>query len=467
LVLLASDLVSLSIAGIAATYIRFDDLGVGVALENTDAEVGFLELSLLVVPIWLVFLWAEGLYDLDRLSWGSAEFTRVARALSLGIVGVIVLTYVLKLPGLSRGWLLLYWVLALVLVSLGRAVVRWLTARRHRQGKDLKPTLVVGSNAEAADIIRILKGARSQGLVPVAGLASSQAERLALDFCAPDVPCIGFAREVREVVKANDIDTVIIVSSAFDHDILARMIAELRDVSVDVHISSGLFEVMTRRVLVREIGGVPLITVKGISLSRANLLTKRTFDIIVSAAIVIVGSPFWLFVILSIKLTSPGPIFFGQERVGKNGEHFSMLKFRSMVVDAEAQLAKLQAENEASGPLFKMKDDPRVTSIGRWMRKYSIDEFPQVLNVLKGEMSLVGPRPPLPRETVEYTEYHWRRLEVVPGMTGLWQVSGRSSLTFEEMIRLDVFYIENWSLGLDLSLIARTVPAVVLAKGAY
>ena len=144
-----------------------------------------------------------------------------------------------------------------------------------------------------------------------------------------------------------------------------------------------------------------------------------------------------------------------------------MLKFRSMVVDAEKQLTELEADNEASGPLFKMKDDPRITSIGRWMRKYSVDEFPQVLNVIKGEMSLVGPRPPLPQETSLYTQYHWRRLEVVPGMTGLWQVSGRSSLTFQEMVRLDVFYIENWSVGLDMSLILRTVPAVVFAKGAY
>ncbi len=380
---------------------------------------------------------------------------------------MIVLTYVLKLPGLSRAWLLLYWLLAVVFVLLGRLVIRVLVSRRHRQGRSLKSTLIVGSNPEASDIIRILLGSRAQGLMVVGCLASSQAERLSLDFCAPEVPCLGFAREVRGVVTERGIETVVIASSAFDHDILARMIAELRDVDVDVHISSGLFEVMTRRVFVREIGGIPLITVKGLSLSRTNLFTKRAFDLLVSAAVIVVGSPFWLAVIVLIKTTSPGPVFFGQERIGKEGRPFQMLKFRSMVVDAEEKLKNLQAANQASGPLFKMKDDPRITSIGRWMRKYSIDEFPQLINVIKGEMSLVGPRPPLPRETSEYTEHHWRRLEVVPGMTGLWQVSGRSSLTFEEMVRLDIFYIENWSLGLDLSIIIRTVPAVVLAKGAY
>lgn len=144
-----------------------------------------------------------------------------------------------------------------------------------------------------------------------------------------------------------------------------------------------------------------------------------------------------------------------------------MLKFRTMRADAEDRLGELHADNEASGPLFKMKDDPRVTAVGWWLRKFSIDEIPQVINVLRGEMSVVGPRPPLPREVAAYTDHHWRRLEVVPGMTGLWQVSGRSSLTFEEMVRLDLFYIENWSVGLDIALILRTVPAVLFAHGAY
>jgi exopolysaccharide biosynthesis polyprenyl glycosylphosphotransferase len=461
------DTLALAGAGVAATVVRFGDLRAPIALGNTDAQLLFVELSLMVVPIWLLFLWAEGLYDLERLSWGAAEFSRVARALSLAILGVIVLTYVLRLPGLSRGWLLLYWVFAVLFVMVGRMGVRAYVSRQHRHGKLLKRTLIVGSNTEAADIIMAISGTRAQGLVPVGCLASSHAERLSLDFCYPDVPCLGFAREIRDVVLDRGIDTVIIVSSAFDHDVLARMIAELRDLAVDVHISSGLFEVMTRRVLVREISGVPVITVKGLSLSRANLLTKRVFDLIVSLAIVVIGSPFWLAIVVLIKATSPGPVFFGQARVGKEGKPFEMLKFRSMVADAEEQLRRLEEENEASGPLFKMKDDPRVTPIGRWMRKYSVDEFPQLINVLKGEMSLVGPRPPLPKETLEYGEYHWRRLEVVPGMTGLWQVSGRSSLTFEEMVRLDVFYIENWSVGLDMSLILRTIPAVLFAKGAY
>jgi len=187
----------------------------------------------------------------------------------------------------------------------------------------------------------------------------------------------------------------------------------------------------------------------------------------VASIFVLVGLPIWLLIMLLIKTSSRGPVFYQQERVGRGGKPFGMYKFRSMVADAEIRIKELKGANEASGPLFKMKDDPRITPIGKWMRKFSVDEFPQLINVLKGEMSLVGPRPPLPREVETYSQHDWRRMEVVPGMTGLWQVSGRSSLTFDEMVRLDLFYIENWSVGLDLSLIARTVPAVLFARGAY
>ncbi len=466
-VLLAADTVSIAAAAVCATYVRFGALNAPVGFENPDVHVAFWQLGLLFVPIWILFLWGEGLYDPQRLSWGSGEFSRVAKALSLGVVAFILLTYGLKLAGLSRAWTVLAWALALFFVSAGRALVRVVSARRHARGIDLRPTLVVGSNTEAAAIIRILRSSRAEGLEPVGCLASSQAERLALDFCAHEIPCLGSARELTEIVEAYAIDTVIIASSAFDHDVLARMIAELRETDLDVNISSGLFEVLTTRVLVREVGGVPLITVRGLSLSRTNRVIKRAFDLVVATALVVGGMLIWLVVVVLIKTTSRGPVFYSQERVGRGGQPFGMLKFRSMVADADARLADLVAENEASGPLFKMQDDPRITAIGRWMRKFSVDEFPQLINVLKGEMSLVGPRPPLPREVAEYSQRDWRRLETVPGMTGLWQVSGRSSLTFDEMVRLDLFYIENWSVALDMALLLRTVPAVLFARGAY
>jgi exopolysaccharide biosynthesis polyprenyl glycosylphosphotransferase len=288
-----------------------------------------------------------------------------------------------------------------------------------------------------------------------------------LDYVVGDVPVLAAARDLTSVLETVRVDVIMIASSAFDHDVVARMIAELRTVDADVHISSGLFEVLTSRVIVTEVAGVPLVTIKGISLTAGNILAKRAFDLAVACVGLILGLPIWLLIAAAVKLTSDGPVLYTQQRVGLHGGKFGMYKFRSMFVDADKRLSEVMAGNEASGPLFKMRDDPRVTSVGRWLRKYSLDEIPQLINVIKGEMSLVGPRPPLPREVSSYSVHDWRRMEATPGMTGLWQVSGRSALTFEEMIRLDLFYIENWSLSLDITLLFRTIPAVLFARGAF
>lgn len=465
--LVLGDIFGILVALMIASHMRFGSVLARIGFDATDFTVTFWDVAMVVIPLWIVLMALTGLYDLDRISWGFSETGRVARAFSMGVVLLTFMTFAIKLPGLSRGWALLVWVLsifAVVIVRTGMAGWRgWL----HRRGHMLEPTLVVGSNSESADLIRLLRAQPECGLVPVGCLASSHAEKLELDYCSGDVPVMGVARDIAEIVAGSGATTVVIASSAFDHDVLARMIAELRDVDVDVHVSSGLFEVMTSRVLVSEIAGVPLITVKGLSLSKGNILLKRVFDLIFATAILLVGLPVWLLIALGIKATSPGPVFYAQERVGRGGDVFPMLKFRSMYRNADDIRQELHESNEASGPLFKMRSDPRVTRIGRFLRKYSMDEFPQLLNVLKGEMSLVGPRPPLPHEVQKYTTHDWRRLEVVPGMTGLWQVSGRSSLTFEEMVRLDLYYIENWSVALDLTLMVRTIPAVLFARGAY
>jgi exopolysaccharide biosynthesis polyprenyl glycosylphosphotransferase len=197
------------------------------------------------------------------------------------------------------------------------------------------------------------------------------------------------------------------------------------------------------------------------------LLLKRLFDVVVSLSGLLFISPVLLATTAAIKLDSPGPVIFKQKRVGKNGNLFDFYKFRSMVVNAEELRAELAAANEADGPVFKIREDPRMTRVGRFIRKYSIDELPQLLNVIKGDMSLVGPRPPLPNEVEEYGNIEWRRLEVVPGITGLWQVSGRSEISFKKWMELDVYYIEHWSFWLDLKILLQTIPVVLLGKGAY
>jgi len=465
--LVAWDGVAILSAGLTATWMRFGSMGANVAFENVTFTLPFAEIAAVLVPLWIIFLAAANLYDLDSVTWGLSVSGRVTRSLSLGVVGLILITFLAKVPSLSRGWVLLVWILSIAYVLVARGAIALWVVWARQTGRLMSPTLVVGSNAEAADILRILRADRAAGLVPVGCLASSQADRLGLNFVAGDVPVLGSARDLSAVLESVRVDVVMIASSAFDHDVVARMIAELRVADVDVHISSGLFEVLTSRVVVTEVAGVPLVTVKGISLTSGNILAKRVFDLAVSLLIVGIGLPIWAIIAVAIKATSKGPVFYTQERVGLHGARFGMYKFRSMRVGAEGRLAEVMCENEATGPLFKMRRDPRVTSVGRWLRKFSIDEFPQMINVIKGDMSLVGPRPPLPREVSTYSVHDWRRMEVVPGMTGLWQVSGRSALTFDEMVRLDLFYIENWSLSLDITLLFRTIPAVIFARGAY
>lgn len=463
-VLVASDAAMLLLSALAATVVYRSALqAMAVAISPMSALW-----SVLFAGTTIIAMLSLELYAIESLGWGSAEFTRVGRSVVTGLIATLLVLFLLGLDSPSRVWMILAGGFGVASVVAGRGVLRTIGNRLQKQGGWLqRPTLIVGSNGEAADLAGLLKLQPSSGLVPVGCLRSSQKDQLSFDYCAPCLPTLGTARDLGRVIEEYGIDTVIIVSSAFDYAVTQRMIKDLRDLSVTVHISSALNDVLSSRVVMREVSGVPLISLRGVSLSEGKIREKRVFDSIVAGAIIALGMPLWAALALLVKVTSKGPVFYKQERIGRGGVPFKMFKFRSMVCDADARLAQLQARNQADGPLFKMKDDPRVTSVGRWMRKFSLDEFPQLLNVVRGEMSLVGPRPPLPRELMQYTEHDFRRLEVLPGMTGLWQVSGRSKLTFRDMVRLDTFYIDNWSLGLDLSLLARTVPAVVLARGAY
>ena len=468
-VLLTSDVCMLALATALATLVRFGHIRHVQAVPSLGRafNVQFVDLSVVVTVIWIASMWFEHLYDLDRVFWGTGEYKRVFRALSFGLVAFIIATYLLHIPDISRGWIVLAWGFGIALACLGRSVVRVALAAVRRRGYLMRPALVVGYNDEAADLIHRLFSNSSSGIVPVGCLASSHVEWLQIDSCAGGVPCIGSAGEIKRILDEMFVDTVIITSTAFEPDILSRIITDMRGRDLDIELSSGLLDVTTSRVLIREVSGVPLIVIRGVVFSPWQRFVKRTFDLVVGGLIVLVGLPLWALIALLIKTGSPGPVFYSQTRMGRGGEPFEMMKFRSMTAGAHEHRECLAAGNEASGPLFKIQDDPRVTGVGRWLRKFSLDEFPQLINVMRGEMSLVGPRPPLPEEAAEYSDYHWRRMEVVPGMTGLWQVSGRSRLTFEEMIRLDLFYIENWSVGFDMSVIARTVPAVLFARGSY
>lgn len=464
--LLLGDFVGLLGGALLATFLRYGSITPLVWFENVDFRIPYYQLSFGVSVLFIIAMWLEGLYDVERLSWGFGEIGRAARALALGVLALIMVTYWLKAPGLSRLWMAFAWVLCTTFVVVARLAAHgWLRSER-RANRMLVRTVVVGCGDEAGRIIDALSVGRPQGL-SIVGVLDAPTGAAVADEEFHGVPVFGASTDLREIVESRDIETVIIVATEFDHSEIARMIESLRGTAASIHLSSGLFEVLTSRVFVREIAGVPFVTLKGVAFTPFRRFVKRAFDLAGSIAIIVAGLPLWIGVALAIKATSKGPVFYRQERIGQGGVPFGMYKFRSMVVDADKRLAQLVAANEADGPLFKMKNDPRVTAVGRWIRKWSIDEFPQLLNVVRGEMSLVGPRPPLPNEVEEYTKYHWRRLEVLPGMTGLWQVSGRSQLSFEEMVRLDLFYVENWSVAFDLNILARTLPAVLTGKGAY
>ena len=282
------------------------------------------------------------------------------------------------------------------------------------------------------------------------------------------VPVFGTFDDVAFAVDAADADTVLVLSCPeLDGVALRRMAWQLERDDVDLIVASALVDVAGARTTIRPVDGLPMLHVEHPRLSGGGRVVKEISDRIGAVLLLLAASPLLLGVAMAVRISSRGPVLFRQVRVGRDGREFRMIKFRSMYVDAESRLAELRHLNEHDGVLFKIRNDPRVTPVGRWLRRLSMDELPQLLNVLSGRMSLVGPRPPLPEEVAAYPDDVRRRLAVKPGMTGLWQVSGRSDLAWEEAVRLDLSYVENWSLSLDLVILLRTLSAVVRSSGAY
>jgi exopolysaccharide biosynthesis polyprenyl glycosylphosphotransferase len=260
---------------------------------------------------------------------------------------------------------------------------------------------------------------------------------------------------------------VFVASSAVRVEDVSWLARVLRPQDVEVRFSTNLPELLISRITLQPVARIPSLCVRRARLSGVQGAVKRATDIVVSGALLVLLIPLWIAIAAAVRLSSPGPVLFRQERIGMRGQPFQMRKFRTMVADAEERLDGIKHLNEASGPLFKVRRDPRVTGVGRFLRRHSLDELPQLVNVLLGDMSLVGPRPPLRSEVSTYEHWHFARLEVRPGMTGLGQVTGRSDRSFEDTVRQDVFYIENWSLSYDLFIVAKTIPALLHGRGAY
>ena len=334
MLLIIVDACALLLAGLLAAWIRFGGLTAPVTID-VGLPLVYWQVAIALAVLWQVVLWAEGLYDMERLGWDFAQAPRIIRGFALGVVAVILLTFALKLPGLSRGWLMLTWFTATILVAAGRWILhRWLM-NQHRKGAVFYRTLIVGTNAEARRLVDIMRDNVVHGLVPVGYLCDNTS---GAGDGSLDPPLLGRAGDILTVVENEHIDAVIIASSAFEHDTIARMIADLRCAPVRTHISSGLFEVLTSRVIVHEIAGVPLITVTNIGFTPARRALKRTFDVCVAGALVLLGLPLWLLIAGMIKLTSRGPVLYFQRRIGVHGRPFAMCKFRSMLDGADAML---------------------------------------------------------------------------------------------------------------------------------
>ena len=278
---------------------------------------------------------------------------------------------------------------------------------------------------------------------------------------------LGTLEDLGMVIRSMQIDEVIIALPSNLHQQSIRSVRLCERLGTSFKLVPDLYELSLSRIDMEAIEGIPLIGIKQASINYTQRIVTRVVDILVAILLLVLGLPFWLCIALAIRLTSSGAIVYKQTRIGKNGRPFKVYKFRTMYKNAEDGLADLLARNEAQGPLFKIKDDPRVTAVGKFLRRTSFDEFPQLLNVIKGEMSLVGPRPPLPHEVVQYEEWQKGRLAIKPGMTGLWQVRGRSDISFDEGVLMDMYYIENWSLRLYFQILLRTIPAVLFSRGAY
>ena len=390
----------------------------------------------------------------------SEEKTRILRAVAVGIGFLIALSVGVKYQQLSRSWLALCAITVTVAVVMERNIARRKFARLRRERRIGRRILIVGTDAHAIGLVHTYQRNPQLGYEVVGFVGDG-------DIGERDgIGVVGRVDELPQLLHRLDAVGVVVSISGVTQEVVNQITRELTDDGYHVALSSTLRDIDVTRLRPQDLDGRTLIYVEPTVRGGWRALAKRAFDVVTAATLLVASAPILIAAAVAIKLTSNGPVLFRQVRVGRHGELFRLLKLRTMVVDAEARLAELRAHSEFDGPLFKMNRDPRVTPVGRILRKLSIDELPQLWCVLRGEMSMVGPRPVLPSEAEEWDATLSERLRVLPGVTGLWQVSGRSSTTFEEYCRLDRYYVDNWSLAHDLRICVRTVGVVLTGSGA-
>jgi exopolysaccharide biosynthesis polyprenyl glycosylphosphotransferase len=459
-----TDVLLINVAFLLAYWLRYEvQLFRAVdPANNVPYSVYWPLVALLTVTVVLSNR-REGAYNVRRGRSLFDELYGVVNATTTAIMLLVVLVFVY---GVFYSRIIFIYAGLIIIVLLGLArLVRGIVLSRLRQlGHGVDRVLLLGVGEMGRALMRNIIAQPELGY-RIVGFLDDDPAKNTIDIGS--IRALGPIENLPQAIAEHQIDLVIISLPWQYQRKVMRLVTESHRAGVRASVVPDLFQMRMGGVDVEGINGIPLISFKESTLFGLNRAVKRGFDLVVTSLLILFSSPLWLLVAIAIKLDSPGPVLFRQERVGRNGRRFTVFKFRSMVVGAEAEQEKLRDRNEASGPLFKIRDDPRRTRVGRFIRRTSIDELPQFLNVMRGEMSLVGPRPPVPREVEQYQEWHRRRLEIQPGITGLWQVSGRSDVSFDEMVMLDIYYGENWSLGLDLRILLRTIPQFFFGEGAY
>ncbi len=461
----ALDAVLILAASVLAWYLRYEAQWFRIVepgFYNPLAAYSGLFGSLVVILVIVLAL--TGAYTPRRGTPLVSEIIRIFNAAIVGIVIVVAFTFGLRPLAYSRLLFFYDGVLIVVLLGVARMIRRRVEAQLRQRGIGVERVLIVGAGEVGRAVMRTMVARPDLGY-QVVGFVDDDPARGATDVGR--FRALGGLDNIELLLTAERVDEVIITLPWMYQRKIAGLVSVCERLSVRPRVVPDLFQPSLSRVDVDDLGGIPLIGIKEHHLPREGVLIKRAIDVAVSVIGLLLASPILLFAAILIKLDSPGPIFFRQMRVGRHGRLFRVIKFRSMQKGAEEQLPALAELNEASGPLFKIKDDPRRTRVGRLLRRMSVDELPQLINVLRGEMSIVGPRPALPIEVEKYETWQRQRLEVPQGITGLPQVSGRSDLTFDEVCLLDIYYIENWSPALDVTIMLRTIPQVLFGSGAY
>ncbi|MFD8719210.1 exopolysaccharide biosynthesis polyprenyl glycosylphosphotransferase [Streptomyces sp. NPDC059629] len=444
-----------------------DGLAAVAAAFLIHAAYGRWAVALVLPPTWIVAMLVHRSYDRSTLGLGTEEYRRVLRgAVALPALAALAYWLFTRDSDLLHDMIMAAAPAAVIALAI-RYTLRRRLHRRWARSRDGSATLLVGPSHGIVELVAVLRRGGTPKL-QAAGVCLTDPEN-APQIRKLGLPALGGVGGMNDVVRALGINTVVVLPAPeFDASVLRRMSWTAAVQGVDFLLAPVLTDVAAARLAVRPTNGVPLVRIKPPNLSRVSRLPKELLDRSLAALLLLLLALPMLLIALVVRLDSSGPALFRQQRVGRYGDHFTMLKFRTMRPDSEALRAELEHLNQNSdGLLFKVKEDPRITRVGAFLRRSSLDELPQLFNVVKGHMSLVGPRPPLPEEVEEYTPDIKRRLLVKPGLTGLWQVSGRSDLPWDEAVRLDLGYVDNWSMGLDLSILARTGAVVVRGTGAY